>query len=182
VTCLHLDALASRAHRCGQMRQVLAETADIAGAHLVGGDWNTTTFDCQSGLSAAANFFCRLPRGVAHMLRTEPLRPERSRERPLFHALERAGFEWASCNVPGVPTWHFDFEDGVGAARDWLPGWAIRVVERALRSSAGRGALKLDWLAARGLACAGPRVVADLRHEGARVSDHDPVVVDLLPR
>ena len=80
-----------------------------------------------------------------------------------------------------TPTWHFDFGDGDGAARDWLPGWAIRIGERALRPSGGRCAAKIDWLAARGLACRSPRVVAGLRHAGARVSDHDPIAVDLIP-
>ena len=181
VTCLHLDAHSSRAHRRRQMRKVLEETAGIASCHLIGGDWNTTTFDCQSGTAAVAGFLSRLPRGLERTLRTDPLRPERMRERPLFEALERAGYDWESCNVPGAPTWHFDFGDGDGAARDWLPDWAIRVVERALRPSGGRCAAKMDWLAARGLAGTAPRVIAGLRHAGARVSDHDPIVVDLLP-
>jgi endonuclease/exonuclease/phosphatase family metal-dependent hydrolase len=181
VTCLHLDAHASRAHRCRQMRRVLEETAGIARRHVLGGDWNTTTFDCQSGMAAVADFFSRLPRGLERTLLTDPLHPERSRERPLFKTLERAGFDWESCNVPGAPTWHFDLADGDGAARDWLPGWAIRIVERALRSNGGRYAAKTDWLAARGLAGAAPRVLGGLRHEGARVSDHDPIAVDLVP-
>lgn len=181
VTCLHLDAHASRAHRCRQMQRVLEETRGVARLHLIGGDWNTTTFDCQSGLAAVAGFLSRLPRGLERTLRTDPLHPERARERRLFRALERAGFEWESCNVLGAPTWHFDLADGDGAARDWLPGWAIRVVERALRPSGGRGAAKIDWLAARGLACWAPRVIAGLRHDGARVSDHDPIVVELVP-
>jgi endonuclease/exonuclease/phosphatase family metal-dependent hydrolase len=182
VTCLHLDAHASRAHRCRQMRQVLEETSGIAGPHLIGGDWNTTTFDCQSGGAAVIDFLSRLPRGLERTLRSDPLQPERGRERSLFEALAGAGFEWDSCNVRDAPTWHFDFGDGDGAARDWLPGWAVGVIERALRADAGRCAAKIDWLAARGLACACPRVVAGLRHGGARVSDHDPIVVDLVLR
>ena len=181
VTCVHLDAHSSRAHRCRQMQQVLAETEAVTGRHLIGGDWNTTTFDVQSGAAAVAGFLSRLPLGLERTLRRDPLSPERGRERPLFEALRGAGFEWESCNVAEAPTWHFDFGDGDGAARDWLPGWAIRVVERALRPSGGRCAAKLDWLAARGLACRAPRVVAGLRHAGARVSDHDPIAVDLIP-
>jgi endonuclease/exonuclease/phosphatase family metal-dependent hydrolase len=182
VTCLHLDAHASRAHRSRQMQQVLAETADLAGAHLIGGDWNTTTFDCQSGAAAVAGFASRLPLGLERCLRDEPLHPERRLERPLFETLRRSGFEWDSCNVVGAATWHFDVGDGDGALRDWLPRWAPRVVEWALRRSSGRCTFKLDWLAARGLTCSAPRVLAGLRHAGARVSDHDPIVVDLVPR
>jgi endonuclease/exonuclease/phosphatase family metal-dependent hydrolase len=181
VTCLHLDAHASRAHRCRQMQQVLAETASLRGPHLIGGDWNTTTFDCQSGTAAVADFASRLPQGLERSLRDDQLHPERRLERPLFEALRRAGFEWDSCNVAGVPTWHFDLGDGDGALRDWLPRWAPRVLEWALRRSGGRSVFKIDWLAARGLACSTPQVLAGLRHAGARVSDHDPIVVDLLP-
>jgi len=182
VTCVHLDAHSSRAHRCRQMQKVLAETAAVEGLHLIGGDWNTTTFDVQSGAAAVLGFLSRLPQGLERTLRRDPLRPERTRERPLFEALRRAGFEWESCNVADAPTWHFDFGDGDGAARDWLPGWAIRAVEWALRPSSGRCAAKLDWLAARGLACSAPRVIGGLRHAGARVSDHDPIAVDLIRR
>lgn len=182
VTCLHLDAHASRAHRRRQMQQVLAETADLGGPHLIGGDWNTTTFDCQSGKAAVADFASRLLQGLERSLRDDPLHPERRRERPLFEALRRSGFEWDSCNLAGAATWHFDLGDGDGALRDWLPRWAPRVVEWALRRSRGRCAFKIDWLAARGLACSAPRVLAGLRHAGARVSDHDPIVVDLLAR
>jgi endonuclease/exonuclease/phosphatase family metal-dependent hydrolase len=181
VTCLHLDAHASRAHRCRQMQQVLAETADVGGPHLIGGDWNTTTFDCQSGTAAVADFASRLPLGLERSLREDQLRPEQRLERPLFEALRRAGFEWDSCNVAEAPTWHFDLGDGDGAIRDWLPRWAPRVLEWALRRSGGRSVFKIDWLAARGLACSAPQVLAGLRHSGARVSDHDPIVVDLLP-
>ena len=182
VTCLHLDAHASRVHRRRQMEQVLAETADLPMPHLIGGDWNTTTFDCQSGAAAVADFASRLLRGLERSLRDDQLHPDRRLERPLFDALRRAGFEWDSCNVPGAPTWHFDLGDGDGALKDWLPSWAPRVVEWALRGSAGRSVFKIDWLAARGLACSAPRVLAGLGHAGARVSDHDPIVVDLLPR
>jgi endonuclease/exonuclease/phosphatase family metal-dependent hydrolase len=181
VTCLHLDAHASRAHRCRQMQQVLAETAGLGTPHLVGGDWNTTTFDCQSGAAAVADFASRLPLGLERSLRDDQLHPERRLEWPLFEALRCAGFEWDSCNVAGAPTWHFDLGEGDGALRDWLPRWAPRVAEWALRRSGGRCAFKIDWLAARGLACSAPQVLAGLRHAGARVSDHDPIVVDLLP-
>jgi endonuclease/exonuclease/phosphatase family metal-dependent hydrolase len=182
VTCLHLDAHASRAHRCRQMQQVLLETSGTGVPHLIGGDWNTTTFDCQSGAAAVLDFASRLPQGLDRSLADDQLHPERRLERPLFEALGEAGFELGSCNVSGAPTWHFDLGDGDGALRDWLPRWAPRVVEWALRRSGGRCTFKIDWLAARGLTCSGPQVLAGLRHAGSRVSDHDPIVVDLFPQ
>jgi endonuclease/exonuclease/phosphatase family metal-dependent hydrolase len=181
VTCLHLDAHASRAHRRRQMQQVLAETAGLGRPHLIGGDWNTTTFDCQSFTAAAVDFVPRMLMGLERSLRNHQLHPEQRLERPLFEALRRAGFEWDSCNVAGAPTWHFDLGDGDGALRDWLPHWAPRLFEWALRQNGGRCVFKIDWLAARGLTCSAPQVLAGLRHAGARVSDHDPIAVDLLP-
>jgi endonuclease/exonuclease/phosphatase family metal-dependent hydrolase len=182
VTCVHLDAHASRAHRCRQMQQVLAETAGLGMPHLIGGDWNTTTFDCQSGTAALADFAARVAQGLERSLRDDQLHPQRKRERPIFEALRSAGFQLDSCNVAGAPTWHFDLGDGDGALRDWLPHWAPRLAEWALRRSGGRAVFKIDWLAARGLACAAPQVLPGLRHAGTRVSDHDPIVVDLLPK
>jgi endonuclease/exonuclease/phosphatase family metal-dependent hydrolase len=179
VTCLHLDAHASRAHRSLQMRQVLAETATLTLPHLIGGDWNTTTFDCQSGTAAALNFAGRLGRVLDRRFEDDHLHPERECERPLFEALDRAGFDLDSCNVAGAPTWYFDPGEDLGALHAWLPRWAPSVLRWALRRTGGRSLFKIDWLAARGLVCSAPQVLADLSHAGARVSDHDPIVVDV---
>lgn len=181
VTCVHLDALASRRHRRLQMEKVLAETADLRGPHLIGGDWNTTTHDCQSGTAAVLDFVgSLLTGGIERSLRGHHLHPERDRERPLFEALRRAGYEWKSCNVPAVPTWHFDLTESYDGIDDWLPRWAPATLEWALGAYGGRGGIKIDWLAARGLVGQRPAVLADLRHAGRRVSDHDPILVDVV--
>ncbi len=181
VTCLHLDAHASRAHRALQMEQVLEETTDLGGPRLIGGDWNTTTYDCQSARPAMVGLLGRLFEGLQRSIQDHHLRPERRHERPLFEGLRRHGFEWQPCNVAGIPTWHFDLawsHEGLG---DWLPSWTPRAVGWLLRETEGRASFKLDWFAARGLECARPAVLADLRQDGERVSDHDPLVLD-LPR
>jgi hypothetical protein len=69
---------------------------------------------------------------------------------------------------------------------DWVPRWCFWWINWALRENGGRCSLKLDWFAGRDLApdpAQPPRVVTSLRdREGRVLSDHDPIVVDFIPR
>jgi endonuclease/exonuclease/phosphatase family metal-dependent hydrolase len=181
VTCIHLDAHCSRRHREMQMRLILSQTADIAGPRVLGGDWNTTTYDAQSVVAALLNVVGR--RG-GNPERVDHLPPQRRFERRLFEALRSEGFDWESCNPPGVATWHYDacLDGGAGdATGGWLPGWAPRMIDFALRRRGGQCSFKLDWFATRDVCCAGSFAVSNLSHRGMRVSDHDPIVVDVRP-
>ena len=176
VTCIHLDAHCSRRHRVKQMRQILSETADVAGPLVLGGDWNTTTYDAQSVIAALLNVVGQRRRWKVHHLY-----PERRFERELFETLRAQGFDWEGCNAPGIATWHYEpCPDGsVDGTGGWLPRWAPRMIELALRRRGGQVSFKLDWFATRGVACAGAFAVPDLTDRGCRISDHDPIVMDV---
>lgn len=195
VACIHLDAHSTMRLRARQMRQILREIDDLGAPFVLGGDWNTSTYNSQHYVPATLGFFRRLAMGATYTIESHYLQPERYFERPLFTSLQRAGFDWENCNARGVRTCRYSVRaDSTNAeVRDWIPQWCMHVIERALRETGGTCPFKLDWFATRGLRIVhpngarsgddpsvGPTVLHDLKYDGRPVSDHDPIVCDIV--
>jgi endonuclease/exonuclease/phosphatase family metal-dependent hydrolase len=185
---LHLDAHSSQRHRRRQMRVVLdfLEGLEPRLPALIGGDWNTTTYDSSRALYTIVGFFRRVLMGVSYFIRNHYPHPENWFERHLFRELERRGYDFRGLNEMGEGTLHYDVKD-LAAHRnlaEWVPRWCFWFLERALRGVGGRCWLKLDWFAGRRIApdpASPPRVVHGLRGaSGEPLSDHDPIVVDFF--
>jgi endonuclease/exonuclease/phosphatase family metal-dependent hydrolase len=177
---VHLDAHSSQRHRYRQMCLVLdhLDRLEPRLPVLIGGDWNTSTYDSSRALYAILGYWLRLAMGVRNVIENHYPHPDRWFERHLFAELGRRGYRWRDLNQAGACTWHYDVRDlAVNSnLREWIPGWCFWFIEQALRVSGGRCGLKLDWFAGRDLEpdpAAPPAVVRDL---GA-VSDHDPIAV-----
>ena len=185
---LHLDAHSSQRHRRRQMRVVLdfIETLSPRLPVLVGGDWNTSTYNSRHSFYSIVGFWRRVFMGVGHVIENHYLRPERWFERGLFGELERRGYNFRDLNAEGAGTLHYDVKDLAANTNmaDWVPRWCFQFIEWALRDHGGRCSLKLDWFAGRGLKADArnpPRVVGDLRGPAGEVlSDHDAIVVDFV--
>lgn len=89
---LHLDAHSSRQHRQTQMRIVLDHLDALASPlpTIIGGDWNTTTYNAQSANRAIAGYFRRVAMGVKNVTRNHYPFPDRYFERGLFQELNSA--------------------------------------------------------------------------------------------
>ena len=185
---LHLDAHSSQRHRQMQMKVVLdfLESLRPRLPVLVGGDWNTSTYNSRRAVYSIAGFFRRVLMGVGHVIENHYLKPERWFERGLFRELERRGYGFAELNEKGAGTLHYDVKDLAANTNmgEWVPRWCFWWIEWALRDHGGRCSLKLDWFAGRGVEPdprQPPRVVGGLRGGGGEVlSDHDPIVLDFL--
>jgi hypothetical protein len=179
---LHLDAQSTQRHRYLQMREVLSNL-DPDLPTIVGGDWNTSTYDSSHALWAILGFWRRVFMGVDHVIRNHYLYPDRYFERDLFRLLEREGFCYREANVPAAPTVYYDISD-IRASRnlnEWVPSWCFKFIRWSLRNHGGRCPLKLDWFAVRGLKVENPTVIHDLaRDYGVPLSDHDPIALDLV--
>ena len=190
VVSLHLDAHSSQRHRARQMKVVLdfVESLGPRLPVLVGGDWNTSTYNSRRAVYSIAGFFRRVLMGVGHVIENHYLKPERWFERELFRELERRGYAYASLNEPGAGTLHYDVKDLAANTNmgEWVPGWCFWWIEWALRDHGGRCSLKLDWFAGSGIEPdprEPPRVVGGLKGSAGQVlSDHDPIVLDFFPR
>lgn len=178
---VHLDAQSTQQHRCSQMRDIL-DALPSQGAVVLGGDWNTSTYNSSNALTVFLCFWRRVLMGVDNAIRNHYLHPYRKFEKNLFDLLENRGFQYRGCNQLGEYTvsYHVSNERSTGILRDWVPAWWLRVVRWALRNHDGCCPLKLDWFATRGLESANPVVIHDLR-EGREVplSDHDAIGVDV---
>jgi endonuclease/exonuclease/phosphatase family metal-dependent hydrolase len=185
---LHLDAHSSQAHRRRQMRLLLDHLERLSPRlpTLVGGDWNTSTYNSRRATYAIAGYFRRVAMGVRHVIRDHYPYPERWFERGLFRDVERRGYDYRGLNALGRGTLHYHVEDIAARTNlaEWVPQWCFWFINWALSKNEGRCSLKLDWFAGRHITPAGPlppRVVGHLRDESGPLSDHDAIVLDFLP-
>lgn len=186
----HLDANSSQRHRAKQMRDIL-NGLDQPDAHrgaddrppvVIGGDWNTTTYNSSTPAWAIAGFWLRVLMGVDNVINNHYLHPYRWFERDLFRTLERRGFDYKACNLLGERTGGYD-ADCVKTRQglsEWVPNWCFAFMRWALRNHGGRCPIKIDWFATRGVQVRDPVVLHEFRECDAPLSDHDPVGVDVI--
>jgi len=178
---IHLDAQSTQRHRREQMRGVV-DALPSGLPVLLGGDWNTSTYDSSHAFRAILGFWLRVTMGVDYVIRNHYLHPERLFERGLFRLLADRGFEYRRSNRMGEHTICYDVCDprASGNLREWVPEWCFAFIHWALRNHQGRCPMKLDWFATRGLEVENPVVIHDLREgRAAPMSDHDAIGVDV---
>ena len=178
---VHLDANSSQRHRHDQMRDVL-DGLDNDLPAVIGGDWNTSTYNSSSAWPAIAGFWLRVFMGPDNVIRNHYLHPYNLFEKQLFDLLEARGFEYKQSNLLGERTTSYDADDikTHKNLREWLPEWCFKFIRWALRNHDGKCPLKIDWFATRGLTPNAPKVFHEFR-EGRRpqLSDHDAIGVDI---
>lgn len=182
IAAVHLDSGASSAGRALQLRDVVGrlEQRGVAGCSLIGGDFNTTTYDAQSLPGLLGNLGRKLWRGGFPHAIQHYLTPELLYERQVFQVLRDAGYDFANYNQLGVGTLFYRVGDAEseGRVRDFLPQPFVELLRRKLEPYGGVVGLKLDWFAGKGLRVRGAGTVS-LLQRGVGVSDHDPIWVDV---
>jgi endonuclease/exonuclease/phosphatase family metal-dependent hydrolase len=178
---VHLDANSSQRHRHNQLRDVL-DGLDTVRPVVVGGDWNTSTYNSSRAFPAIWGFWLRVLMGVDNVILNHYLHPYNRFEKDLFNLLESRGFDYNACNRLGERTISYDADDPKTRQNlgEWVPGWCFAFMRWSLRNHGGKCPLKIDWFATRGMRCEHPVVIHDLR-EGRRppLSDHDAIGVDV---
>jgi endonuclease/exonuclease/phosphatase family metal-dependent hydrolase len=105
---VHLDAHCSRAHRRLQMKVILDHLETLPPLQtILGGDWNTTTFNSQNATRAIMGYWRRVFMGPKNVAKNHLPHPERYFERPLFRDIEKRGYEYRDFNEIGVGTLHY---------------------------------------------------------------------------
>ncbi|REJ77626.1 MAG: hypothetical protein DWQ47_14740 [Acidobacteria bacterium] len=185
---LHLDAHCSRAHRRRQMRIVLDHLEKLPEIPtIIGGDWNTSTYNSQNSTRAIMGYWRRVMMGPKRVVRDHYPYPDRYFERPMFRDLEQRGYSYKPFNEAGVGTLHYDMEsvEKNTNLRDWVPEWCFPFIFWASRRVGGKFSLRLDWFAGKGIEPVPnkpPQTIAGLVNEdGVPLSDHDAIAVDFRP-
>ncbi|HEX8890339.1 MAG TPA: endonuclease/exonuclease/phosphatase family protein [Pyrinomonadaceae bacterium] len=185
---LHLDAHSTQRHRHRQMKIVLDHLESLRPRLpiLIGGDWNTSTYNSRRAVYSIVGFFRRVMMGVGHVIENHYLNPARWFERALFRELETRGYDYRKLNEAKAGTLHYDVKDLAVNTNmaDWVPGWCFWFINRALAPYSGRCSLKLDWFAGKDIKPDmnhPPRVIGDLNDDQGKLSDHDAIVLDFIP-
>lgn len=181
---LHLDAHSSQRHRFRQMKLVLdhLEVLQPSLPVLIGGDWNTSTYNAKRATWAILGYVRRVLMGVRNVIDNHYPYPDRWFERKLFRELRKRGYDYESLNQPGECTLHYNVDDVALNTNmgDWVPGWCFWFIRWALQQSGGSCSMKLDWFAGRGLEVVYPEptVISNVQNRSNPLSDHDPIVLD----
>ena len=182
---LHLDAHSSQNHRYLQMKLILdhVETLQPGLPVLIGGDWNTSTYNARRAAYSILGYARRVLMGINNVLLNHYPYPDRWFERKLFQEVERRGYEYRSLNQPGACTLHYEVNDlaintNMG---DWIPDWCFWFIRWALKDVGGKCSMKLDWFAGRDIVADSshpPAVLDEIHDRENPLSDHDPIVLD----
>jgi endonuclease/exonuclease/phosphatase family metal-dependent hydrolase len=189
----HLDVVNSPRCRQAQMRALLSsidstQSSGKTSPVLVGGDFNTHTFARGGKLRTAINLGRILLTG-GEKLTAELLSP--NEREPLLAEFSSFRYQMDGFNDK-TPTQTTSAEE-LGADGS-LPGPLRKWALKRLGSPDYKFEFRLDWFAGRGLTAlsdgqvvdaktgvpsASPSTISDLRYQGRRLSDHDPIVVDI---
>jgi len=182
---VHLDAHCSRAHRHRQMKIILDHIDTLPEIPtLIGGDWNTTTFNSQNATRAILGYWRRVLMGVKNVVKNHYPYPDRYFEKRLFAEVEDRGYEYKGFNETGAGTIHYDVEsiEKNTNLRDWVPEWCFPFIFWAANRVGGKVSGRLDWFAGKGLKLAEgsePKTIGDLKDKsGIPLSDHDAITLE----
>jgi endonuclease/exonuclease/phosphatase family metal-dependent hydrolase len=183
VAACHLDSNASPTQRARQLGGVL-DSIDRSGVAraLVGGDFNTSTYDTSSTLALARDLLHKLLVTGFRATVDQYLTPEKRYERPVFDVLRTRDFAVEGFNDRALGTYLYDLTDPyvLNRSREWVGRLLTRLLVRLLRPWNGCVPARLDWFAGRNLTPVAatverPRAAAD----GRPLSDHAAVIVDI---
>lgn len=187
---IHLDVHCSRKHREMQVALVLRHLETLPRLPtIVGGDFNTTTYNAQNATAAILGFWRRVMMGIKNVVKNHYPHPDRYFERGLFQEFTDHGFEYKQFNEEGAGTLHYDMENAAYNTNlgDWVPKWCFPFIFWAARKAGGKFSLRLDWFFGRNIEIAEgslPQTIGELTNrEGTRLSDHDAIALDfVLPK
>jgi endonuclease/exonuclease/phosphatase family metal-dependent hydrolase len=182
VAACHLDSNASPAQRAQQLGAVL-DSIDRSGVGraLVGGDFNSSTYDLSSTLALARDLFHKLFVTGLRATIDQYLTPEKRYERPVFELLRARDFAVDGFNDRARGTYFYDLTDPYILDRvRRLVGRALtRLLVRLLRPWNGCVPARLDWFTGRNVTPVAAAVERPLAADGRPLSDHAAVIVDV---
>ncbi|MDP6041689.1 MAG: hypothetical protein QGG64_24295 [Candidatus Latescibacteria bacterium] len=187
----HLELATSASQRGKQMTTMInALQQSDAEAQLLGGDFNTTTYNLRSKISLFGHLlykaFWGIPRVVRHYMT-----PEKHFEKPLFDEIKKRNYDVNTYNDLTAGTLYYDINDKNIEAkiRQYrIPAFVLTYLRHKLKPWNGCVPLRLDWFVGKGCHVvhnatdiySPPQVIDTPLYNDTPVSDHSPIVVDLI--
>ncbi len=182
---IHLDPHASQGHRADQMEMILDHIERMSPQIpvLLGGDWNTTTYNAKNAFSSIMSYCKQILMGARNVIQNHFPNPDIYFEKKLFQLLERREYNYRELNVPGGCTLHYSVEDiaANGGLADWVPFWCFWFINWTLAGRGGQCSVKLDWFAGKNIAphnSRSCRIANEVHDRKNPLSDHDPIILD----
>jgi endonuclease/exonuclease/phosphatase family metal-dependent hydrolase len=177
----HLDSTASSAQRAAQLATLIDRAEGFGPRVLIGGDLNTTTYDHSSTFALLRNVMHKLFVTGFDATVANFLTPELRYEVPLFDLLRTRGYAIDGFNDLAQATYEYDLGDPytLDLVRRSVGGLLARFAVWRLRRWNGVVASRLDWFAGRGITPVAAKVLRPRTADHRRISDHEPIVVDL---
>lgn len=186
----HLDLKSSPYQRALQAQSMMNSLAgSAASAQLFGGDLNTHTYNLKNKASAFFSFFYKaLFLGTAETV-AQYMTPAEIFEKPLFGMLARYGFSAGPYNESDKATLVLDINEHPYTlkSRTYMPDWFRKWLNKKLAPWNGLLSFRLDWFAGKNFTVVQepdgifgpPKTIEILCRQKARISDHNPISVDL---
>lgn len=182
----HLELKTSSLQRAKQLaamlRPMLASGSDL---QLFGGDLNTHTYNLKNKFNLLASFLYKvLYVGVPETI-VQYMQPDRYFERPVFDVFRNYGFDIERFNNRRFGTLYYNLGEAAASikTRKWAPEFIHNWLREILKPYGGEVPFRLDWMAGRGFDSENTIVKAvgieKPGWENQRLSDHDPVMVDI---
>ena len=180
IGAIHIDLSSSAQQRANQLEAIVNNLPE-ANMQLVGGDWNTSTFNLKS--------MPKLLRQVVYKLVTIGFRksvehymtPDEKFEKPLFDMLKNKGFDYNSYSDATKGTIYYDLNDMLTneKTKNHLPKFVQNELKRRLKPWNCCVPLRVDWMAGKNGTPVNKLVIEKPQVDGIALSDHNPILVDL---
>lgn len=177
---IHIDLSSTATDRANQLKAVI-DALPNSDIQIVGGDWNCGTFNLRRKWEIITQSLYKLftigfAKAIEHYMT-----PELKFEKPLFTLLENKGFNYNDYNDRNKGTLYFDMNDMLTNQKTakFIPNFLVRELERRLKPWNGCVPLKIDWIAGKGAKPSNPQTYEKPTINGIRLSDHNPIFVDI---
>ncbi len=177
---IHIDLSSSAQQRADQLEAIINKLPE-ADTHLVGGDWNTSTFNLKSMPLLLRQVLYKLvtigfKRSVDHYMT-----PDKKFEKPLFEMLKNRGFDYNSYSDISKGTIYYDLNDMLTneKTKNHLPKFVQNELKRRLKPWNCCVPLRVDWMAGKNGQPVNKVVIEKPTLNGVVLSDHNPILVDL---
>lgn len=177
---IHIDLSSSAQQRANQLEAIINQLPE-ADIQLVGGDWNTSTFNLKSMPLLLRQVLYKLVtigfrKSVEHYMT-----PDEKFEKPLFDMLKNRGFDYNSYSDSTKGTIYYDLNDMLTneKTKNHLPKFVQNELKRRLKPWNGCVPLRVDWLAGKNGNPINRLVIEKPQSNGVALSDHNPILVDL---